>query len=97
MSRLREGTRKDWVLLVERVRRRPILELVQELGLNPRRAGGEFVVSCPFHQDRTPSLFINPEKGLWHCFSCGRGGDGIALYRAVRSLDFATAVKELAA
>jgi DNA primase len=51
---------------------------------------------CPFHDDKTPSLSLSPEKGVWHCFSCGRGGDGIGLFMELRRLNFADAVWELA-
>jgi DNA primase len=71
--------------------------VARTLGLEPKRAGKEWVVRCPFHDDRTPSLSINQSKGVWHCFSCGSGGDVISLIQGVKRLGFADAVKELAA
>jgi DNA primase len=53
-------------------------------------------VSCPFHEDRTPSLSISEAKGLWHCFSCERGGDGLELLVKARRMGFLEAVRELA-
>ncbi len=82
--------------LVEDARTLAVLDVARSLGLEPRKAGKEYVLRCPFHGDRTPSLYLNPEKGLWHCFSCGRGGDGIRLVMEVRRMDFADAVKEMA-
>lgn len=81
--------------LVEAARERPILDVAQDLGLEPRKVGKEHSVRCPFHEDRTPSLFLSSEKGVWTCFSCGRGGDGIGLFQELKKLDFKEAVKEM--
>jgi len=52
-----------------------IVELMGNLGIKLKKAGKEYVGLCPFHDDRNPSLSVNREKGIWHCFGCGRGGD----------------------
>ncbi|HEX32698.1 MAG TPA: DNA primase, partial [Candidatus Acetothermia bacterium] len=39
------------------------------------KAGSSYKGRCPFHKDDTPSFWVSPEKGLWHCFGCGAGGD----------------------
>lgn len=39
------------------------------------RAGGQYVGLCPFHAESTPSLYVEPERKIWKCFGCGRGGD----------------------
>jgi len=90
-----QGHSEDWEREVEKARTRPLLDLARRLGMKPRKAGKDYVTSCPFHEDRTPSLSLSPEKGLWHCFSCGRGGDGIGLVMELRRLDFPGAVREL--
>jgi DNA primase len=82
---------------VEEARTRPIIEVARSLGLEPKRAGKEWVVSCPLHEDKTPSMYLNPEKGLWTCFSCGQGGDGIQLVMEARKMGFTDAVREMAA
>jgi hypothetical protein len=47
---------------------------------NPSDKGGQdILVSCPFHEDYNPSCSCNDKRGVWHCFSCGRGGDFINL------------------
>jgi DNA primase len=51
---------------------------------------------CPFHKDDTPSMTVSPEKGLWHCFGCGEGGDAIAFYMKMERLSFVEAVRRLA-
>jgi DNA primase len=38
-------------------------------------SGAYYKCACPFHNEKTPSLMINPDKGIWHCFGCGAGGD----------------------
>jgi hypothetical protein len=90
----RTGSRA-WAGRLEAARNRPILEVAATLGLEYRRRGKECVARCPFHSDRTPSFRINPLKGLWHCFSCGRGGDGIDLVRVVGNLSFVEAIEML--
>lgn len=52
---------------------------------------------CPNHDDTNPSLSINTQTGLFNCFSCGFKGDIFTLYQKVGSVDFPTALKELAA
>jgi DNA primase len=38
-------------------------------------AGAYYKCICPFHNERTPSMMISPDRGIWHCFGCGAGGD----------------------
>lgn len=44
-----------------------------------RRAGKNLTALCPFHQEKTPSFAVNPERQTFHCFGCGAGGDVIKL------------------
>lgn len=46
---------------------------------------------CPIHGDKTPSLSISEEKGLWKCFGCGAGGDIYTLVMKIKNLDFGEA------
>lgn len=82
-------------LRVDDARAVPILGLLERYGFRLRRIGREYVTRCPFHDDRRPSLQVNPAKGLWHCFPCGIGGDGIALVERLRGCTFAEAVREV--
>ncbi|MFH0847755.1 MAG: bifunctional DNA primase/polymerase [Chloroflexota bacterium] len=52
-----------------------IVELMENLGIKLKKTGNEYSGLCPFHDDHNPSLSVNREKGLWHCFGCERGGD----------------------
>ena len=60
-----------------------------------RRVGARWTGRCPFHEERTPSFSVNPERKLFHCFGCGKGGDLIAFVRETEGLDFAEAVEWL--
>lgn len=71
--------------------------LAERLGLELHRRGRQLLVRCPFHEDRHPSLRLDLRKGLWHCFPCGAGGDGITLVMRLRGVSFADAVREVAA
>jgi len=61
-----------------------------------QKAGREFKACCPFHNEKTPSFYVNDEKGFWHCFGCGVHGDAIRWLTDQRGLPFMDAVKELA-
>src|ERR1700753_4263033 len=58
-------------------------------------AGGNLKGLCPFHQERTPSFNVTPGKELYHCFSCGEGGDVIKFVMRMETLQFGEAVERL--
>jgi DNA primase len=61
-----------------------------------RRSGAQWTGRCPFHDDQNPSFSVNPVEKLYHCFSCGKGGDLIKFVQETEGLDFALAVEWLA-
>lgn len=61
-----------------------------------RRAGRSMVGLCPFHKEKTGSFHVSPERGTWHCFGCGLGGDGFSFIEKVEGVDFKGALKILA-
>ncbi|WEK42605.1 MAG: DNA primase [Candidatus Sphingomonas colombiensis] len=61
------------------------------------KAGREHKGCCPFHNEKTPSFYVNDEKGFYHCFGCSAHGDAIRWMTDQRGLPFMDAVKELAA
>ncbi|MFN5630472.1 MAG: DNA primase, partial [Sphingomonadales bacterium] len=60
------------------------------------KAGREYKGCCPFHNEKTPSFYVNDEKGFYHCFGCSAHGDAIRWMTDQRGLSFMDAVKELA-
>lgn len=61
-----------------------------------KRAGAHWKGLCPFHQEKTPSFVVSPQKGIWHCFGCGKGGDVFGFIQEIEKLDFPEALKLLA-
>jgi DNA primase len=51
---------------------------------------------CPFHKEKTPSFHVNPQRGFFHCFGCGKGGDVFKFLQEIESLTFPEALKMLA-
>lgn len=81
--------------LVEAVRERARIEdLFAAAAL--RRCGSGFVTTCPWHDDRRPSLTVSPQRNRVHCFVCNRGADPIGWLQDRQGLTFPEAVQELA-
>lgn len=64
--------------------------------VNLKRAGRDYVCSCPFHSEKTPSCHIYTENQSFYCFGCGAGGDVINFIRRIESLDYIESVRFLA-
>jgi DNA primase len=58
--------------------------------------GGSSKVVCPFHREKSPSLIINNDKGIWHCFGCGAGGDVFAFVTQIENITKKEALEKLA-
>lgn len=72
-----------------------IVALVREyVSLKP--AGTSFKGLCPFHNERTPSFHVNPQRQIYKCFGCGEGGDAISFLMALQGLAFPEAIEVLA-
>ena len=61
-----------------------------------QKKGREFVGLCPFHADNKPSMYVNPVKQIFKCFSCGAGGDAFGFLMKYEKMSFPEAVKMLA-
>lgn len=72
-----------------------IVAVVQDY-VSLRRAGSSYKGLCPFHAEKTPSFTVNREKGFFHCFGCGAGGDVFKFVELQEGLGFQEAVKHLA-
>jgi DNA primase len=64
--------------------------------LTLKRSGKNYTAICPFHPDKRPSLVIDPERKLFHCFGCGEGGDIFKFLMKIERLSFQEAVERLA-
>ncbi|MEE3217833.1 MAG: CHC2 zinc finger domain-containing protein, partial [Pseudomonadota bacterium] len=82
---------------LDELRMRTTLSAVIGRTLRLTKAGREFKACCPFHNEKTPSFYVNDEKGFYHCFGCEAHGDAIRWLTDQRGMPFMDAVKELAA
>ena len=69
--------------------------MVQEY-VSLKKAGTSYKGLCPFHGEKTPSFHVNREKGFFHCFGCGVGGDVIKFVELHEKVGFTDAVRLLA-
>lgn len=82
--------------LDELTARCPIEEVVADyVPLTPK--GGNLWGLCPFHSEKTPSFSVSPDKHIFHCFGCGKGGGVVRFVMEMESLSFPEAVRKLAA
>jgi DNA primase len=72
-----------------------IVSLISEY-LPLKKAGRNFKTNCPFHNENTPSFVISPERQIWHCFGCGKGGDAFTFLMEYENMEFPEALRALA-
>src|SRR5438105_3791452 len=72
-----------------------LVELVSEQW-RLQKAGRDLKGLCPFHAEKTPSFYVSPEKQLWHCYGCQKGGDHFTFIQDIEHLDFRGALRLLA-
>ena len=72
-----------------------IVQVVQDV-VPLKKAGSTYKGLCPFHNEKTPSFHVNQEKGFFHCFGCGTGGDVVKFVELQEKLGFPEAVRLLA-
>ena len=61
-----------------------------------KKSGSNYMGLCPFHNEKTPSFSVSPQKGIFHCFGCGEGGTAISFVMKMENLTFLEALKKLA-
>lgn len=76
--------------------RNDIEEVVASYVRLTKRTGANLFGLCPFHSEKTPSFSVNPDKQIYHCFGCGKGGSVISFIMEIENLSFADAVRFLA-
>ena len=82
--------------LVEEIRSRSDIVDVISGYIRLQRKGSNYVGVCPFHNDRNPSMSVNQPRQIYHCFSCGAGGDVFKFVMDYEGLTFPEAMRTLA-
>ncbi len=87
---------KTYSEAVDEIRARlDILDVVQSRVVLKKR-GANYWGCCPFHNEKTPSFCVSPQKGIFKCFGCGEGGDAITFLMKINNQTFAEVIKDLA-
>lgn len=81
---------------VEQVKDKLSIQDVVSEYVKLERAGSSLKGRCPFHNEKTPSFFVSPERGTYHCFGCDVGGDIFTFVQEIEGIDFKGALKILA-
>jgi DNA primase len=87
----------DWREQVREIRERAdIVEIVQQY-VTLKSSGRNFKATCPFHSEKTPSFYVDPERGLWRCYgACATGGDVFSFIQKIENLTFPESVEKIA-
>ncbi|MEI8337688.1 MAG: DNA primase [bacterium] len=81
---------------VEKIKEKLTIEDVVSSYMTLEKAGTYLKGRCPFHQEKSPSFFVSPERNTYYCFGCGQKGDIFSFVEEIEALDFLGALKILA-
>ncbi len=76
--------------------RADLVRIIQPYAQDLKKKGQNWMACCPFHQEKTPSFSVNPGKGFYKCFGCGKGGTAFNFLMEMEGLNFPEAVKRVA-
>ncbi len=76
--------------------RADLVRIIQPYAADLKKKGANWMACCPFHQEKTPSFSVNPSKGFYKCFGCGKGGTAFNFLMEMEGLNFPEAVKRVA-
>lgn len=82
-------------IIQEVIDKNDIVDVVSEY-VPLKKSGSNYMGLCPFHNEKTPSFSVSPQKGIFHCFGCGEGGTSISFVMKMENLTFIEALKKLA-
>lgn len=95
MEQKNTGTRYEDHIVEQVSAANDIVEIISQY-LPLKRAGRHLKACCPFHQEKSPSFMVQPEKQMFHCFGCGAGGDVFSFLMKHENMTFPEALKSLA-
>jgi len=82
-------------MIQEVINSNDIVDVVSEY-VQLKRAGRNYTGLCPFHREKTPSFVVSPDKQIYHCFGCGKGGNVLSFVMDIENLEFVDALQHLA-
>lgn len=81
---------------IDKIKERLSIEEIVSSYIQVEKAGKNLKARCPFHNEKTPSFYISPDRGSYYCFGCGAKGDIFTFVEQFEGLDFYGALKQLA-
>ena len=82
-------------IIDEVIRSNDIVEVISQY-IHLKRSGRNYFGICPFHNEKSPSLSVSPEKQIFHCFGCGVGGNVITFVRKIEDIGYRESIQLLA-
>lgn len=90
------GSRIPQYFIEDLKNRADLVRIIQPYAQDLKKKGANWMACCPFHQEKTPSFSVNPSKGFYKCFGCGKGGTAFNFLMEMEGLNFPEAIKRVA-